>query len=229
MVYSIDTPWASYAIPTLTNKYFRPSDNPVRVRVDDQFSQFNYMVSKVNAIKYLITRDQCDLRQAGNYLLCDVKAAYARSLNGISYPAWPQLPEGTYTAETTTYTKANNRVDNLLSQPFVIDSTRPNLTNFQATLSAGEYTNSIGVRADASDNIAIKNVRFYITSPRISDGKCDGNGIPDRLALGTLSSGSTYEATVNTAGLTGIYCINALAVDEAMNTSSPILRIQVSL
>jgi len=229
IAYSLDTPWATVVSPTLSNKYFRPSDNAVRIRVDDEFNQFNYMVFKLNDVKYLVTRDQCDLRQAGNYLLCDAKNANARTQFDIAYPSWPQLPSGTYSAQVTTVTKANNRSGTLTTEPFVIDTERPTITNFVITSQIEDFSTHINVRADATDDNGLKYVQFYITNPRISDGTCDGNGIPTRRVNGVLDSDSTYEASVDTSGLSGDICINAISKDLSMHTSNLIERIKVSL
>ncbi|HMS31083.1 MAG TPA: lamin tail domain-containing protein [Candidatus Saccharibacteria bacterium] len=228
-VYSIDSPWAVYATPSLTNNIFRTSDNPIRVRVDDQFNQFKHLISEVNGNKFAVLRDQCDLRQAGNYLLCDVKEAIEQTISGTTYPAWIPLAEGTYTAKTTTFTKANNRKDDIVSLPFTIDATRPVLTNFAITTPEPIYGDAIEVTADATDSNGIEYVKFYISEPRVLDGQCDGNGTQQRIEISNTSSGSTYSATFDTSGLNGEYCLNALAKDNSSHTSSPILRIKVTI
>lgn len=228
-VYSIDAPWATYVTPSASRSFFRPSDNPVRVRVDDQFAQFKHMISEVNGVKFAILRDQCDLRQAGNYLFCDVNAATEQTVNGVHYPAWIPLSEGTYTAATTTYTKANNRKDAMLSLPFTIDEVRPTLSNFLVTSPQDAYGANISVQADATDDNGIEYVQFYITAPRALDGVCDGNGQKQRIQYGTLMGGATYGATFDTSALNGMYCLNAVAKDISSHTSQPILRIKVAV
>lgn len=202
-VYSLDSPWAEYTIPQ-TGQFFRANDKVVRIKADDQFNQFKYMKTTINGITHTVNRADCS--DKGSYVLCDLQ-----NLN---------LPEGTYTASTTTYTMANNRVDNLVSPEFTIDNTKPTLTNFQITSPSSIYGNSIPVSVDATDTNGINDVSFYVTAPRVGDGVCDGNGIHLSTTPGVLSTGSTYTATLNTSGLNGYYCLNAIASDVATNHSS---------
>ncbi len=211
-VYSLDSPWAEYVIPQ-AGQFFRPNDKVVRVKADDQFNQFKYMKTTVNGVTHTINRADCT--DKGNYVLCDLQ-----NLN---------LPEGPYTASTTTYTMANNRVDNLVSPQFTIDSTRPTLTNFQITSPSSVYGSSIPVSADATDTNGIDNVTFYVTTPRVSDNTCDGNGTHLSSLQEVLGSGNTYSAALDISGLNGDYCLNAIAEDVAANHSSPILRMKVTL
>lgn len=228
-VFVIDLPWAIHVTPSPTNQFFRTSDSPVRVRVDDQFMQFKHLITQINGTKFAVMRDQCDLRQAGNYLFCDVAQATAQTINGVDYPAWSPLPAGTYTASTTTFTKANNRVDDLPSQMFTIDDARPTSSNFVITNPQTVYGSSIDVTADATDDNGVKYVMFYLTAPRVSDGACDGNGTKLVTMYGSLITGSTYGGTFDTSGLDGYYCLNAVAGDLAAHHSLPILRIKVLL
>ncbi|MDQ5913105.1 MAG: hypothetical protein QG659_527, partial [Patescibacteria group bacterium] len=69
----------------------------------------------------------------------------------------------------------------------------------------------------------------YISEPRTLDGQCDGNGTQQRIEISNIGSGSTYSATFDTSGLNGEYCLNALAKDNSSHTSSPILRIKVTI
>jgi hypothetical protein len=202
-VYSIDAPWAQYVIPS-ANQYFRPNDKVVRVKADDEFDQFDRMVTTINGVSHTVSRSSCT--DAGSYVLCDLQ-----NLN---------LPAGTYTASTTTYTKANNRVDNLVSPSFTIDNSAPILTNFQITHTQAVYGSSVDVSADATDDNGIQNVTFYVTAPRAGDGVCDGNGSHLASATGTLSGGSTYTASLDTSSLNGDYCLNAIAGDVAANHST---------
>lgn len=216
VVYSVDAPTASYILP-VSGASYRPSDNPVRVKVEDQFEQFNRMVVKINSTDYEVTRAACDLRQAGNYLLCDVASA----------SNWTGLASGTYTATTTTYTKANNRVDNLLSVPFVIDATQPGVTNLDleyptaAQAAAQVFGSSVNASASATDNLGVESVNFYITAPRVSDGVCTGNGtkLAENRVLSTAADGR-WRVALNSAGLDGNYCLTAVARDHAFNNSS---------
>lgn len=209
-VYSLDLPWAQYVIPQ-AGQFFRPNDKVVRIKSEDQFNQFKYMNTTINGVTYTVNKAECT--DNGDYVLCDLQ-----NLN---------LPEGTYTASTITYTQANNRVDNLVSVPFTIDGTRPVLTNFQITNPQPIYTNNIQVSADATDANGINSVTFYITEPRVSDGVCDGNGTQLTAVQGVFVIGSTYAATINTNGLNGEYCVNAIAADMAANHSNPVLHTKV--
>ncbi len=229
VVYSINLPWATHVIPSVTRQYFRTLDNPVRVHVDDQFKQFKHMITEINGVKFAVLRSQCDLRQEGKYLFCDVDKATAQTINSVNYPAWIPLVESAYTAKTTTFTKANNRKDDIVSLPFTIDATRPVLTNFVITTPEPIYGNSIDVTADATDSNGIEYVKYYISEPRTLDGQCDGNGTQQRIEISNIGSGSTYSATFDTSGLNGEYCLNALAKDNSSHTSSPILRIKVTI
>lgn len=211
IAYSLDSPWAEYVIPQ-SNQYFRPNDKVVRIKADDEFDQFKNMKVTIDGVPHNIARADCS--DKGNYVLCDLQ-----NLN---------LPQGTYKASTTTYTKANNRVDNLLSPEFTIDNIRPTLTNLQITNPHSVYSDSVSVSAYATDNNGIKNVTFYITAPRASDGLCDGNGAHLATALGAHDSGNTYGAYIDTSSLNGDYCINAIAEDVAANHSTPILHIKAN-
>jgi hypothetical protein len=208
--YSIDAPWAEYVIPQ-ANQYFRIDDKVVRVKADDEFNQFNFMKTTINSVTYTVNRADCN--DQGSYVLCDL-----HNLN---------LPEGTYQADTTIYTKANNRYDHLISPEFTIDNTRPVLSNFQITDVHSVYGNNVSASADATDANGVKNVEFYITAPRAGDGVCDGNGTKLASATDTTAAGNTYTATLDTSSLNGDYCINAIAEDVAANHSS-ILRIKAN-
>jgi len=211
ITYSLDLPWAQYVIPQ-QNQYFRANDKVIRVKADDQFNQFNYMKTTINGIAHIVNRSNCS--DQGSFVLCDLQ-----NLN---------LPEGNYTASTTTYTMANNRADNLISQPFIIDNTRPTLSGFKIIDTRSVYSKSITVSAEATDLNSIDNVTYYITAPRSSDGICDSNGLKLSAEQGIFNSGTTYISTLDASGLNGDYCLNAIAEDVAANHSS-ISRIKVSI
>jgi hypothetical protein len=167
------------------------------------------VVFNIAGTNYTVNRAQCDLREAGHYVLCDVSTA----------SNWSGLIAGTYTATATLYNLANNHTA-LTSHGFTIDSTRPTVSNFRVTQPASVYGNSVTVSADATDSSGIKNVTFYVTAPRVGDGVCDGNGVQLDSVIGLFGSGSAYTATLNTAGLNGDYCLNAIAEDAAANHSA---------
>lgn len=209
-VYSLDLPWAQYIIPQ-AGQYFRPNDKVIRVKADDEFDQFKKMNTVIDGTTYTVERADCN--DQGSYVLCDLQNL--------------GLAEGTYQADTTTYTLANNRYDHLISEEFTIDGTRPELTNFQITDIHSVYPDKVSVSADATDANGIDNVTFYVTAPRVGDGVCDGNGTHLTTALGSNTSGDTYVADIDTSGLDGDYCLNAIAEDVAANHSS-ILKIKAT-
>ena len=196
IVYSLDGPWAEYVIPQ-PNKYFRANDKVVRVKADDEFNQFDRMVTTINSVSHTVNRAQCT--DQGSYVLAICRISTCQ--------------REPFQAKTTTYTKANNRVDNLMSPAFIIDNTRPELTKFQITDVHSVYGADVPVSADATDANGIKDVSFYVTAPRAGDGACDGNGTHLADADGSNISGDTYSATLNTGSLNGEYCVNAIAGD----------------
>lgn len=210
-VYSIDGPTAQYVTPNDTSNVFRPSDNPIRLKVEDQFEQFARMVVTIKQGAttigtYEVLRANCDVRQAGNYLFCDVDASSTWLSN---------LADGVYTASTTTYTKANNRVDNLLSREFTIDGQKPSIVSLT---SPAVVSSVLGASAVATDNVAVESVNFYVTEPRY-DGACTGNGPKfAELRVSSPTSGS-YVADLDVATLNGVYCLSAVARDLASGNS----------
>jgi len=202
--YSIDAPTAEYVVPG-TNQFFRPNDRVVRVKVDDEFNQFKEMKVVINSVTTTVARADCT--DTGAFVLCDV--------SGLN------LPEGTYTATTTTYTKANNRYDNLVSNQFTIDNTAPVVTNLAVDNQLGGVVgNPIIASANASDTNGVESVNFYVTAPRISDGACTGNGtkLAEQRVFSTDGDGK-YRATLNVPGLNDDYCVTAVARDQAKNNS----------
>jgi hypothetical protein len=202
--YSLDTPWAEYLLPQ-TNQTFRPNDKVVRIKADDEFNQFKNMVVVVNSLSHTINRSQCD--DKGSYILCDLE-----NLN---------LPEGTYTAKTTTYTQANNRVDNLVSTTFNIDGTAPVVANLAIENVVGNLVKSQVKAAATITDTDTESVNFYVTNPR-ADGACTGNG--SKLAefrQTTASVDGKYRANLDVNGLDGEYCVSAVARDHARNNSAP--------
>ncbi|HVW67159.1 MAG TPA: LamG domain-containing protein, partial [Candidatus Peribacteraceae bacterium] len=207
-VYSLDLPTASYIIPQ-AGQYFRPNDKVVRVKADDEFDQFNYMKTTINGVTTQVNRADCS--DQGNYVLCDLQ-----NLN---------LPEGTYTADTTTYTKANNRYDHLISDPFTIDGTKPSVTSLTIeNETGGVVAGTADVAAEATDNDGVESVNFYMTLPRASDGQCTGNGTQlTSQRITTPDGDGKYRASLDVSSLSdGDYCVTAVARDNAWNNSSPV-------
>lgn len=211
IMYSIDNPTAEYVTPNNDRHYFRSSDNPVRLKVEDEFRQFDYMVVTIDGVDYKVEREQCDDRQAGRYLLCDVENS----------SSWASLAPGKYTASTATHTIANNRVDNLESRQFTIDGTAPTLEELSLQSHGSQpVSGNVIVQAKASDNEGVANVKFYYAAPR-DDGSCD----PTEAVLQTITvSGKIngyYTAEFNTSELNGDYCFFAIVEDVANAHSNP--------
>lgn len=235
-VYSLDMPHASYTFPNEKNDLFRPSDNPMRVKIDDEFEQFEqvyfelYHYDKATG-KYgdkigvfNVARDHCDLRAAGRYVLCDIDAAVAKA-SELGTKTWQPLLAGTYAAKLKSDTYANNGVRYhdaaYWSHPFTVDSVSPVVTDLKI-----EGSTTVGsivkVAAQAEDDNQLESVNFYVTRPR-EDGACTGNGTKLAESRATYADvDGYYRVALNVAGgefTTGTYCVNAAARDGAMSNS----------
>jgi hypothetical protein len=212
-VYVVDSPTGSFVFPTSGHDVFRPSDNPARVSADDANDSFRDVVFNVDGATYQVNRAQCDLREAGHRVLCDVSES----------SAWTgSLADGTHAVSATLYNKASNHTA-LAGVNFTVDSSGPVVTNFVINPAASVYTDAIGVSADATDaDSGIKNISFFITAPRAGDGVCDGNGahLADSQVT-TPTSGTTYSASLDTSGLSGAYCVDVVAENLASGHSLP--------
>ncbi len=214
--YVLGNPTGSFVIPTASNMYFRPSDNPLRIKADDKYNAFRNVIFNVSGTNYTVNRADCDLREAGNYVICDINKA----------SNWAGLSEGTYSGTATLYNQASNHTA-IASDNFIIDGTRPVVTNYKISPVKTAYGSTLKVSAKATDNgSGIKNVEFYVTAPRASDGKCDGNGtkLADSVATSPVS-GDNYKTSVDVSGLDGTYCVNVIAGDNAANHSNPVQSI----
>ena len=230
LVYSLDIPSASYISPTDQNNMFRPGDNPVRIKVDDEFNQFksaefslyNYTMAThtFGALigTFTINRAQCDLQDAGASVLCDIGAA----------ANWGNLSAGSYAVKLATSTQAssgiNTTMDQYWSPAFTIDILPPELQSFALENSpTGIVDGAVDVVAQATDNTAVESVDFYLTLPRAEDGVCTGDG--NKLAESRITAADMdgmYRAHIGTSFLAeGDYCITATARDSAMNSSEP--------
>lgn len=207
--YSLGAPTASYTYPSDSRYIFRPSDNPIRIKVGDQYEQFRDMQIFINGTSYTVSRDKCDLRQAGNYLLCDINES----------DNWAALAAGTYTARATVYNKANSRLDNLISREFIIDNSGPIVTNFTAPSSA---RNLVTVSATVTDDNEVDSVKFFMANP--DEGVCKNNLASILEAPGILSDNDTYTAELNVSELNGQYCILVTARDKATHSSVALFR-----
>jgi hypothetical protein len=206
-LYALGQPVASYVLPNSDRNVFRGTDNPVRIRVEDKFEQFDRLSINVGGRDYLVPRSSCDDRQSGNYLLCDLSKS----------TSWGGLAEGEYTTVSKVWTKANSRLDNLTSSTFTVDSTQPTISELE---SADFAAKQVKVSTKASDNLEVESVLFYLTEPR-ADGVCDGNGNKLAEARVPQPTDGVYSASLNSSALQdGSYCVNAMARDTANNNSA---------
>lgn len=208
-LYVLGTPTGDFILPSASSSIFRPSDNPLRIEADDANDTFRDVVFNVNGTNYQVNRADCDLREAGNRVICDVSSA----------SNWTGLSDGAYTATATLYNLASNHAA-ITSPSFTVSSSAPTVTNF-LVLPTSVASSSISVSADASDPAGIKDVNFYITAPRVADGICDGNGTKLADSDQTSGTGSTYTATLDTSALSGKYCVNVVAGNLAATHSHP--------
>lgn len=230
-VYSLDMPALSYVYPNGQSSIFRPSDNPLRIKADDDFNQLKYVSYSIYKYDtdadevgahvgiFQVNRDQCDLRQAGKYALCDATAS----------DTWAALGEGVYLAKLSTNTKANNGArtnDQDYWVKFYVDGMRPEVSDFRID-SATTVKDSLVVSANATDAIKLESVLFYVTAPRESDGACTGNGTKlAQLRVSAPGSDGRYHATLDVSGIdthgqsAANYCVTAIARDEASNNST---------
>ena len=230
IVYSLDLPTFSYIYPS-TDQYFRPGDNPIRVRVDDEYNQFESVTLRIYDYSagtrgallatHQVNRADCNLTNAGTNVRCDINDS----------ATWANLPEGRYQADARTDTLANNGVryghSNSDSEPFYIDGTKPvSSLSIDTTLPAPFtiYSDTLAVSSLATDTFAwgVRHVEFYLRTPRISDGACvDNNATGPRIKLfNDVNDGdATYSHTFSTTDLNGDYCVFAKAEDLARNHS----------
>ena len=199
--------------PNDGRKFFRAGESDiVKVRVSDPGKVFSDVRFQINGATYTVYRDQCDLRQEGNYVLCDVTKA----------ANWPQLAEGNYTATVTAYDKARNNATKT-TQEFTIDNTTPVVVDFTVTPTV--VAKKVTVSAKATDNNDVKSVKFYVTA-RDTDGTCKNNlptltDLAGRTKVVTDHTDNVYKAELDTSGLNGNYCVLVSAQDVAMHNSVP--------
>ncbi|HVX24061.1 MAG TPA: Ig-like domain-containing protein [Candidatus Saccharimonadales bacterium] len=231
-VYSLDTPSYSYVFPNASTHVFRPSDNPVRVKIDDQYGQFNNLQFNVYHFDGGVLGSQVGGTLTMPRSSCAVTVPATNAVCNLSNaPGWTNLNEGTYKVNLASDTLAHNGLrftQNNYSVPFTIDNTVPTISNLTITNSAPAYSTPVDVSATATDANGIDSVRFYITAPRASDGVCDGNGTVLGSATDSTGIGSTYSGVLDTSALTGDYCVNAQSADNASHHSA-ILRQKVTI
>jgi hypothetical protein len=225
--FAITDPTGSFVIPNASSMYFRPGDNPLRIKASDILNSLKKVVFKlqvwdetknggkgkfVSAGTFNVLRSVCDIRYAGNYLLCDINDA----------ANWASLAEGRYKALADIRTEADDaKLLNIGSEEFFVDGTAPVIEDFIIDGPKTIETKSIILSLSASDASGIKDARFYITSPRASDGKCDGNGTNIMSVTVTApEADGRYRTTFDTTSLTGTYCLNAVVGDLAAGHSA---------
>ena len=225
--FAITDPTGSFVIPNASSMYFRPGDNPLRIKASDILNSLKKVVFKlqvwdetknggkgkfVSAGTFNVLRSVCDIRYAGNYLLCDINDA----------ANWASLAEGRYKALADIRTEADDaKLLNIGSEEFFVDGTAPVIEDFIIDGPKTIETKSIVLSLSASDASGIKDARFYVTSPRASDGKCDGNGTNIMSVTVTApEADGRYRTTFDTTSLTGTYCLNAVVGDLAAGHSA---------
>lgn len=209
-LYALGTPTGDFILPSASSNIFRPGDNPLRIEANDANDTFRDAVFNVDGTNYEVDRAACDLREAGNRVICDVSSA----------SNWTGLPNGTYTGTATLYNLASNHAA-ITSPSFTVSDSVPVVTNFAVAPSSTIYGTSFDASADATDSNGIKDVDFYITAPRAGDGVCDGNGAKLADSDQTSGTGSAYSTTFDTTGLSGDYCVNVVAGNVAATHSHP--------
>lgn len=244
-VYSIDLPDFSYVTPAVSGLYFRPSDNFVRISHEDQYNQFQSITFRIydnngttgvnnHIAEYTVNRADCDLRQEGNYVICDL----VRDFNGIVTP----LLEGSYFVRIQSSTHGGGGVrfthTNANSFQFYIDSNSPTLDNFSIENSNPSITypsagiamlkSQMVLSANASDDngdveSGVKEVRYWITLPR-EDGVCTGNGdvLLSSIVDSTDIDGKFRTSLDLTTLADGTYCVSARSADNANSHSTPV-------
>jgi hypothetical protein len=220
-------PEVSYVLPSATNSVFRPSDNPIRVKVDDaeQVERVRFSLYEYDAVanefgshvgNFAVNRAKCDLAAAGNYIRCDIQDANN----------WTDLAEGTYAVKLTVFSGGEatirTKMSEYWSQSFTVDATKPTFDSLTLENPVNGITNeNVTVAATASDTLGVESVNFYMTLPRVADGVCTGNDpklVESRTS--TLSADGKYRVTLDTSVLEGEYCITAVARDSAKNNSA---------
>lgn len=222
ITYALDKPWFNYLSPDPSNFTFRPGDNPVRVAIDDEFNQFkkvtfqlyNYnigaMARGTNVGAFDVFRANCDLRESGSRVLCDINDS----------ASWSNLPSGYYMTDLTSSDLASGGIrvadPGTDSHYFYVDATPPTLTDFTVDNYSTVMSKTAILSANAADFSGIDNVEFYLTAPRISDSMCDGNGtkLVTQKSIAPDTDGK-YRVTLDTSAYNGNYCVNAISEDNA--------------
>lgn len=216
-------------------KYVRPGDNPIRIKVDKSENQFAYTVTTINGLMYRLDREEC--AEKNTFFECDIDNATEKQVGRETYSKWTPLVQGTYQAVTTKYTAYGDSYGNAQTDNFIVDSTKPSVSVTVENLVDGRVGRELKVAAVATDNSPIKDVNFYVTLPRSSDGECTANEakIVESLQSSPAADGK-YHATLNLSEQpSGDYCIVANAGDVAMhhafahqkiavNTDGPIIN-----
>jgi hypothetical protein len=206
IVYALDMPIAEYITPTDAQQAFKPSDNPVKVKINDEFSQFTdaeldlYKVTPENppgefVQKYTFLKDDqrsdCDPTGDG-FVYCNIDRA----------PEWAALGEGTYFVKLKTY-GIQFSDSAYWSHSFTIDKTPPPVKIDGPFSVIGGETVALNGTIDLS---AIE-ATVYV------DGKPDGTATLDGTGKWT------YDLKANLS--LGDHKVSVSAKDSAENTSDP--------
>jgi hypothetical protein len=220
--YSIDTPDFQYLSPIL-NKFYRPSDGYARIKIDDEFNQFVnvtfavYQENGTHVGNYLVNRNECDLRNQGNNVVCDLTRDYSGSN--------PALTSGNYYVKIQTKDIAKGGVrynhGNSKSEVFTVDNESPVVNSIVSKYPTSIYRNSIDLLIEATDNNSVVNVLSYYTEKR-NDGQCDPNQPKiDQKTTTFIDIDGKFEVNFDTTALNGEYCFFAVAEDVANSHSNP--------
>ncbi len=208
-LYVLANPTFDFVTPNDSRHIFRPGDTAiVRIRAQDANNSFNRVDFKIGSTTYTVNRAACDLREAGNYVICDINAA----------GNWSPLTAGTYTASAKVYNTANGNTTKT-SRSFDIDDQEPTVSNFVVP---ALVSSTLSVSVDATDNYSIDKVTFWLAEPA-TGGVCKNN-LPALLtAIGT-PSGNTYSASFDTSSLNGPYCVLVSARDISAHNTTPLFK-----
>lgn len=217
VIYALDTegaepgsPMAQYVLPTDETQVFKSSANPVKVKIDDEFSQFaNAELALLKGTSenpgelvgtFALSRADCEATD-DRFIYCNIDRA----------SGWPSLDEGTYFVKLKTSTKAETPAhrhgiafddQTHWSHSFVIDNTPPAVTIGGPFSVIGGEDLTLNGTVDGS----VTGATVYI------DGKAKG--------LAALNAG-TWTYDIPTDLKLGDHQVGVSAVDAAGNESDP--------
>jgi hypothetical protein len=212
-VYSVQTPIASYVSPEADGStIIRSSDNPSQVRISDTGNHFNYVNFKIDNVTYRVNRNQCDVRQAGNYVTCEAKKSSTWPANG--------LVAGAHTINSVTASNTANGNVTLPARQFTVDTVVPTVVSTAIKPSGALYGKQVVVESEVEDNLSLSSVTTYAVKK--VNGICNPNGA--KIVTETVAASGTSQTvntTLNTSGMNGEYCFYTSAKDTATHSSNP--------